>query len=69
MRGQENWIIIISITFIIIMSTIIIIVECDTLEIVQKSVILNYNNLRWFNPKQSVKTAASSYFVKCDEIN
>lgn len=58
MRGQENWIIIISITFIIIMSTIIIIVECDTLEIVQKSVILNYNNLRWFQP-QTVSQASS----------
>lgn len=62
MRGQENWIIIISITFIIIMSTIIIIVECDTLEIVQKSVILNYNNLRWFQPQKVSQDSSVKLF-------
>lgn len=62
MRGQENWIIIISITFIIIMSTIIIMVECDTLEIVQKSVILNYNNLRWFQPQKVSQDSSVKLF-------
>lgn len=64
MRGQENWIIIISITFIIIMSTIIIMVECDTLEIVQKSVILNYNNLRWFQPQKVSQDSSVKLFCK-----